>query len=249
MAETQDMIVRIFEDDDILVVDKPSGLVVNKSETTRDATLQDWLQKEYPATFPIQDADAVPASDELDDIAEHDFLSRSGIAHRIDKDTSGILLIAKNVPVFTDLLRQFKSREVEKTYIALVNGEVPEPLIEVDAPIKRHPKVFGKFAVVADGRESKTLIETVKSLDREGNKFTLVNVYPRTGRTHQIRVHLTALNHTIVSDEIYCTRNVLEMNKKYFNRMMLHALSLSFKHPRTNEKVSFVSTLPEEFHL
>jgi 23S rRNA pseudouridine1911/1915/1917 synthase len=234
---------KIYEDDWLIVFDKPIGLVVNRSSTALSGTLQDYMD-ESGVTIPDEEVDeAEPAE------YESDFASRSGIVHRLDKDTSGVLVVAKDIETFKDLQKQFKNRQVKKTYIALVNGRVEEPLLEIDAPIKRNPKNFLKLAVVADGRSAQTDIEKIKDVVIEDQKFTLVKVFPKTGRTHQIRVHLTAISHPVAGDPIYCTANVLKMNEKYFNRLMLHALSITIKHPKTGEFVEYTAELPSEFNL
>ena len=222
----------IYEDKEILVVNKPSGLVVNRSNTYFGNTLQDWVEGKLMFTSN-----------------ESDFSKRSGIVHRLDKDTSGILLIAKNEKSFIKLQKQFKKREVEKQYVCVVNGRVENGYLEINAPLGRNPNNPLKVAVVSGGRESHTLVEKIKEVKLEDNYFTILKIYPKTGRTHQIRVHLSAIRHPIVMDQIYCSNNLLKMNKKYFTRLMLHALKLSFFHPKSDKKVQFETDLPKAFNL
>jgi 23S rRNA pseudouridine1911/1915/1917 synthase len=221
---------KIYEDDFLLVIDKPAGLVVNRSNTSEGVTLQDVIEEDYD----IEETD-------------EEFLSRSGIAHRLDKDTSGVMLVAKDYDTFYGLLDQFKNRLVRKEYIALAHGRIPEDQIEINAPIKRNPKQPLKFAVVSTGKEAITYVEKVKEIVINDNNYTLVKVLPKTGRTHQIRVHLAAMNNFIVGDPIYCPKSLLELDVQSFNRLMLHAKTITFKHPETKEEMTFTSELPEEF--
>jgi len=228
-------IEKFFEDIDLLVLNKPSGLIVNRSGTALSDTLQDLLEVEYKYN-------------EGED-GGGEFVERSGIVHRLDKDTSGLLVVAKNEKAFKDLLSQFKERKAEKEYIAVLCGCLEGEIIEVDAPLKRSPKTPLKFAVVAGGREAFTRFEKQKCLNLDGDEFTLVKVFPKTGRTHQIRVHSLAINHPIAGDNIYCTNKLLEICKKHFSRLMLHSYKLGFFHPKTHKFIQFESKIPEEFSL
>jgi 23S rRNA pseudouridine1911/1915/1917 synthase len=229
----------LYEDQYLVAFDKPSGMVVNRSHTYAGFTLQDFIEAEDPKKFSD--------IDDHDEEEESDYESRSGIVHRLDKDTSGIILTAKDPDTFLNLQIQFKQREITKQYLAIVLGTINEQKIEIDAPIKRHPKFPFKFAVSEEGRESYTVIEKVQNIEKEGNSFTSIRVFPKTGRTHQIRVHLSALNHCIAGDEIYCTRNQLITSQKYFTRLMLHAFSISFIHPKTGGNIILESPVPQEF--
>lgn len=220
----------IFEDDQILVVDKPAGLVVNNSQTSGEITLQN-LVIDYI---------------EVDD-SETEFENRGGIVHRLDKDTSGILLVAKNERSFSDLQKQFKDRAVEKEYIALVIGEIKDDIFEIDAPIARNPRQRMKYAVVAEGKEASTKFEKIKTLEVENMVATFLRAKPLTGRTHQIRVHLAALDHPVVGDSIYSTQDQFDRWKNIFNRLMLHAQKITFRHPINGDKLTFESPLPAEF--
>lgn len=222
----------IFEDNYLVALDKPSGLVVNRSNTHSGVTLQDFVEEQI----------------EMEDETEiTDFTSRSGILHRLDKDTSGVILMAKDPQTFTDILRQFKDRQVKKEYKAVLMGQISDPIIDIDAAIKRNPKFPFKFAISPDGRASQTHIEKVKEFSVSDRIYTSVTVRPKTGRTHQIRVHCAALNHPIACDEIYCTRKEFENSSENFPRLMLHALSIEFKHPKTGGNLLLKSTLPNDF--
>jgi 23S rRNA pseudouridine1911/1915/1917 synthase len=227
----------IFEDNSLIVFDKPSGLIVNKSITAPTDTLQNYLES-------LRDVNA-----EVDEDDDSDFGARSGIVHRLDKDTSGVLVVAKTPEAFVSLQKQFKGRQTKKEYVAIVHGILADNYIEVNAPLKRNPKSPLKFAVVSGGRESITEIEKVKELKLSDCPYTFVKVLPHTGRTHQIRVHLTSLNHPIAGDVLYCTQNLLEQDASRFHRLMLHAQKLGFFHPATHNFVEFTSPLPSEFML
>ncbi|MBN1162714.1 RluA family pseudouridine synthase [Patescibacteria group bacterium] len=225
----------VYEDDDILVVDKPAGLVINRSNTYKGDTLQDFVEAKFDFSEAVFGGD--------------DFINRSGIVHRIDKDTSGIVVISKNREAFDNLLKQFKNREVEKEYIAVVHGSISEDKIEINAPIKRSPKSPLKFAVVAGGRESVTVIEKIKEVSINSHIYTMLKVSPKTGRTHQIRVHLSALGNYIVNDKMYCTNKLLEQGTEVSDRMMLHASKITFKHPKTGTRVEYKSKIPDDFSM
>ncbi len=249
----------IFEDDDIFIINKPIGLTVNRSETTKEVnTLFD--QIEQTATWSL-------VTDNLE------FNNRCGVVHRLDKGTSGLLIIAKNPDSFVNLQSQFKAREVKKEYLALVHGvfDEGEATFTVDAPIGRNPKNRFRNAVVASGRSAVTKFEIVKlstnTLGGSGDptptirnrigserseRSTLVHAYPQTGRTHQIRVHLTALNHPICGDQLYCPQNLykeysLLLEDSHIEpRMFLHAASITFCHPATLSQMNLSAPLPPD---
>jgi len=212
----------IFEDEDILIIEKPAGLTVNRSETAKEETLQDIIDKD----FKIQ-------------------VERSGIVHRIDKETSGLLIIAKTSESFTNLQKQFKERKVKKTYIALVHGELKGEG-EIKVPIGRLPWNRKRFGVLSGGREAVTKYRSVKLIPLNKEILTLLALYPETGRTHQIRVHLKYLNHPIFSDELYAGRKTARSDRKILPRIFLHAAKISFRHPKTGEMMNFESKLPQE---
>lgn len=220
----------LFEDKDFLVIDKPSGIVVNNSDTTADTeTVQDLVKEK------------------IDTQSEDDeFISRGGIVHRLDKETSGLLLIAKNANTFRTLQSQFKERTVKKEYIALVHGEVLPSEGEISVPVGRLPWNRKRFGVLAGGRESKTLYRTIETGEFEGQKLTLLRLSPFTGRTHQIRVHLKYINHPIFGDYLYAGRKVSKKDRKLLDRVFLHAYQISFLHPQTAKPLSFKAELPEE---
>lgn len=221
----------LYEDDSLLILNKPCGLVVNKSQTMKGFTLQDYLLEKI--TLPQGDLD------EQSQI----FVSRAGLAHRLDKETSGVIVVAKNSSALANLMLQFQSREVVKTYLALVHGEVSDPVIVVDAPIARNPRNRLKFAIVKSGKPSCTVVKLINK--SEG--FSLVSAEPKTGRTHQIRVHLAGLNHPVAGDPLYCPKRLLMPDLSRFGRLMLHAWKIEFLHPNNGKKMQFEAKIPSEF--
>ncbi len=213
----------IFEDDFLLVIDKPAGMVVNRAKTVKEETVQDWVG----GYLKIKGRGAG---------------GRAGIAHRLDKETSGLLLIAKTEKSFKDLQKQFKERKVEKKYLALVHGQVKLKKGTIEVPISRSPYNRKKFGVFLGGRPAKTRYEVKKGYPN----FSLLELTPETGRTHQIRVHLKYIGHPVVGDEKYAGRKTARDDRQWCPRQFLHASSLSFSHPGTKKKVSFSSKLPAE---
>jgi len=225
------------ENDDFLVVNKPYGLVVNRSESQKDFTLQDWLENRYQFSKNL--------NSDLE--IESEFLNRSGIVHRLDKETSGVMLCAKNEKSFIFYQNKFKTREVSKKYIAITQRKVLDDRFEIDAPIKRDPKNRFKYAVVRDGKEAQTYFEKIKDFQVENYELSLIYCFPRTGRTHQIRVHLAANLTPVIGDLIYSTNSELENSRNLgFNRLMLHSFELKFSGP-SNEDYNFISKPPEIF--
>ncbi|MCL4389820.1 MAG: RluA family pseudouridine synthase [Patescibacteria group bacterium] len=204
----------IFEDDYLLVVDKPSGLVVNKSETAAGTeTMEDWAAGKF-------------------------------IVHRLDKDTSGLLIIAKTPVALENLQAQFKSRTTVKKYLALVHGKVSPQQGSINAPIARSPFNRMHFGVFPGGREATTDYKTISNFKFQISNFSLLELIPHTGRTHQIRVHLKYLGYPIVADPIYGGRKNLQADKRFCPRLFLHATHLEIAHPQTGEILKFDSPLP-----
>ena len=259
----------IFEDDSLLVIDKPAGLVVGKSETQFAETLEDLLDS-------LPTFSRGPLGNDI---------VRNGIVHRLDKDTSGVIVVAKTKTALESLQAQFKERKTKKEYLALVHGLVESAGV-VEAAIARNPLNREKFTAVPPGRsqsppsrwpngllegarEAVTEYEPVERLQVTGdrlqkifsdfnkiqlrklstihyNLFTLLVVRPKTGRTHQIRVHLKYIGYPIVTDEKYVGRRMYRLDKRWCPRQFLHAKSLSFYHPVTGEWVEFEAPLPQD---
>lgn len=228
-------IEKIYEDENFLVINKPSGLVVNRSNTYKDRTLQDMIEDEYPSLFK--------------GVTDEEFLNRTGIVHRLDKDTSGVILSAKNVDTFYFLQKQFKERKTFKEYEVISHGEIEDEIVEIDAPLARNPKSPLKIAVVSTGKPAFTRIERVKVHNIGDKLYTHLKVFPKTGRTHQIRIHMYALGHPVAGDQIYCAKNLLEYDTEVFGRMMLHARFLGFINPTTQKFQRFETPLPKEFKI
>lgn len=235
-------IEKIYEDEDIIVVNKPSGLVVNRSNTNFSRTLQDIIDEEY-----------ISKLDKSTNDLDKEFFDRSGIVHRLDKATSGVLLIAKTPEAFRFLQKEFKERNIYKEYVAVVHGRIENEEIEIDAPLGRSPNSPLKIAVISSGKRALTKIEKIKEIEIESASekliYTFLKVIPKTGRTHQIRIHLAAIGHPIAGDVIYCSKNLLVNDQKAFGRMMLHARYLGFTNPKTEKFQRFECPLPKEFLL
>ena len=219
----------ILEDDDLLVLSKPPGQTVNRAETTQnEITLQDELEK----YFGIKNS-------------EEGIGGRAGTVHRLDKETSGILVVAKTQEAFEKLQAQFKERTVDKEYLALVHGKT-DPEGEVRAPIDRHPKFRRRFEVVEGGRESATSYRREATLKNGGEIYSYLRVHPLTGRTHQIRVHLKHIGFPVVSDPLYLSDRRLKEDLKFCPRLFLHAASLTFTHPASGARMRFEADLPDD---
>ena len=208
----------LFEDEFLLVLDKPAGLVVHPGAGNREGTLANGLLHHCAGIEVVGGTE------------------RPGIVHRLDKETSGCLVVAKTEQVHRSLADQFASRNVEKTYLALVDGAPRMPHGKIDAAIGRHPIHRQKMAVVERGREALTHYRILDARDGKA----LVQCQPKTGRTHQIRVHLKHLGHSVAGDPVYGRRGK-------FERHMLHAWKLAFTHPVTGKVISFTAPLPEDF--
>ena len=224
----------IFEDNSFLIIDKPSGIVVNRSENAPAGTIQDWVEKEL-RTKNLE----LRTNNE-------DFIKRLGIVHRIDKETSGLLVIAKNSEAFENLQKQFLSREVTKKYLALVHGKIVPVESSIKAPVGRLPWNRRKFGVLPEGREAETAYKVIEHYSRNREVYSYLEVIPHTGRTHQIRIHLKYLGFPLVSDPLYTPQNVCREDRKWCPRLFLHAAYLRLKHPKTEEWMEFKSNLSEE---
>lgn len=238
----------LFEDTDLLVVNKPAGVIVNRSDTTRhETTLQDMVDEYlHKPKNPIRlISQRKPGEWESPEDA---FVNRSGIVHRLDKETSGVMLVAKTVDAFSNLQKQFKERMVTKSYKALAHGKIVPTTGEISVPVGRLAFNRKRFGVVAGGRESLTEYRVLHYLENEKNHetLTLVELFPKTGRTHQIRVHLQYIGHPIFGDELYAGRKVSREDRKILPRVFLHAATITFLHPSTGKQMSFEAPFPEE---
>ena len=221
----------VYEDETLVVVNKPAGLVVHPAAGTPSGTLANALAYHFQH-LPSGGTGVRP-----------------GIVHRLDRDTSGLLVVAKTEVALENLSDQFRDRKVFKSYVALVHGRVLANSGKIDQPLARDPSNRTRMAVVRGGRSALTLYRVRQSFDR----FTLLDVELKTGRTHQIRVHLAWLKHPVVGDETYgggrdntIQDPRLRAQIRNLNRHFLHAEKLAFTHPKTNEVVKFESPLPAE---
>lgn len=231
----------IFQNEDLIVVDKPAGITVNNSDTTKgQITVQDWIEQELNFKSINSNSDK-----------ESDFYKRAGIVHRLDKETSGILIIAKNQSSFLDLQMQFKERTVKKVYLSLAHGKVTPDTGEINVPVGRLPWSRKQFGILPGGRESKTLYKVVNNfLDKPTKEIlSLVELYPMSGRTHQIRVHLKYIGHPVFSDFLYAGRKTARKDRKRIPRVFLHAYKISFLDPTTKKSIDLESPLPVELKL
>ena len=219
--EPQDIPLDIlYEDSDIIVINKKSGMVVHPAVGNYKDTLVNAL------LFHCKDLSGINGK------------IRAGIVHRIDKDTSGLLVACKNDLSHKNLSQQFMDHQVNKIYYCLVNGVIPHNVGLIDAPIGRDPQSRQQMAVVENGKEARTHFKVLERFE----KNTLVEVKLETGRTHQIRVHMKYIGYPLVGDPIYGVRKVVGDNGQF-----LHAKKLEFYHPRTNKFMSFETPLPEDF--
>jgi len=242
----------LYEDQDIVVIDKPVGIICNRAETVKVETLQDWWVDKYG---DIGERDKVKVASEYMGEDEKYFLERSGLVHRLDKETSGVMIMAKTVPAFVELLRQFKEREVQKSYVALTHGIWKVKHGEISLPIARRRDDRQKMGVVESGRESVTGYRVISEYkkwefprelrveERGYTGFTLVEFKPKTGRMHQIRVHSRHMGHPIVGDEQYGGRKRSREDRKWCGHVMLQAKTLELTHPITKERVMWASNL------
>jgi 23S rRNA pseudouridine1911/1915/1917 synthase len=232
----------LYEDKDILAIDKPSGISVHSDGRTKEKTITDWVLKNYPKMKNVGE----PMGE----------IDRPGIVHRLDRETSGVLLLAKNKKTHELLKKQFTEREIKKIYLAIVNGWVKNDHGIINKPIGRSPADFRRRLAGRGARgEMREAITEYKVLKRftspqpspynkgEGAKFTYLEVKPKTGRTHQIRVHLKFLNHPVVCDSLY---NGAGVCPKGLSRLALHAKEIVFKNLK-NEVVKVESPIPTEF--
>ena len=238
----------LYEDDELIVINKPAGITVNRAETTRhEITVQDWAEEKMGLKpEDIEGMNEQDTSGEYNPIVE--FGKRGGVVHRLDKETSGILLLAKNPTTFVKLQQQFKERTVKKVYRALAHGEITPKEGEINVPVGRLPWSRKQFGIVPGGRESKTLYKVIQYYKNPKTKEILseVELYPYSGRTHQIRVHLKYIGHPIFADFLYAGRKTSRSDRNILPRVFLHAAKISFTHPTTGDVVSFEAPLPEE---
>jgi 23S rRNA pseudouridine1911/1915/1917 synthase len=223
----------IFADDEIIVVNKPAGMTVHPAPGHPAGTLVDALLARFP---------------ELATMAEPDSVLRPGIVHRLDKDTSGVMVVARTPFSRTALSRQFKERSVSKTYLAIVKGKVARDRLTIERPVGRHPVERKRMSVRShaprDAVSHLTVLARFDAANADDAGASLVRVKPDTGRMHQIRVHLASIGHPCLGDPLYGGKAV---SGGFFQRQALHALALSLTHPRSGERLEFIAPLPPDF--
>ncbi len=218
----------IYEDEQLLVINKPAGMIVNQSATTKDKkTIQDWLVEK-----------GIGLETE-----------RNGIVHRLDKGTSGLLIIAKDNKSLKTIQSQFKNRLVKKEYLALVHGRLEPAKGSIKAPITRNPFNPQRFGVFVGGKKAETEYELQKVYQRNNQTYSLVKLKPVTGRTHQLRVHLKHLGYPIVTDEWYGGRKKYKQDLNWCSRLFLVAVKIEFKNPKTGKQISLEVKLDQELKI
>jgi 23S rRNA pseudouridine1911/1915/1917 synthase len=234
----------VYDDEYLAVINKPAGMVVHPGAGISSGTLANAIAYR----FKIQNSEFKIENDPILNL-ESETRNRIGIVHRLDKDTSGLIVVAKTQEILEALSEQFRARTVFKSYVALVHGELEQNAGTIDQPIAREKHNRTKMSVRAHGRNAVSLWK----VKRRFEKFTLLGVEIKTGRTHQIRVHCAYINHPVVGDETYNagrdkTVANLEIRQAIadLNRFFLHAEKLSFTHPKTGERLNFTAPLPPE---
>ncbi len=232
----------VFEDEFLAVINKPAGMVVHPGAGVRSGTLANAIAHHFKFNIPDSKLSESGTWDPGSGI-------RVGIVHRLDKDTSGLILVAKDEQTHQALAEQFRDRTVQKKYVALVHGNIAENSGKIERPIARDRWHRTKMTVAANGRHALSLWKVRERFE----KFTLLEVDIKTGRTHQIRVHLASINHPVVGDATYNegrdnTIANAEVRKaiEKLNRFFLHSQRLTFTHPKTGERLTFTSELPTE---
>ena len=223
----------LYEDNDVVVINKPPGIMVHPDGVSKEETISDWMLEKYPASKDVGEAMVLKNGQKI---------TRPGVVHRLDKDTSGVLIIAKTDAAHTALKEQFQNRSVEKKYLAIVYGVPKEKKGIIDAPIGRSAQNFKMWSAQRGARG--TLREAITEyavLTDDGN-LAVLKLSPKTGRTHQLRVHMKYLNYPIVCDMLYAPKRECAFNLK---RMALHAHSLELRLPSGDSK-KFIAEVPSD---
>jgi len=216
----------IHEDDEILVINKPSGIIVHDAPSVNEATLVDWLKKKNISLSTISGE------------------QRHGIVHRLDKGTSGVLVIAKTNESHVKLSKQLEDKTMGRYYLAVIDIPLKDDIV-IDKPIYRNPNNRLKMGIVPHGKNAKTAFKKLilnKNIQANSKKYELICAKLFTGRTHQIRVHLESINRSILGDNLYGFKG----NDDSINRVYLHAYCLYLVHPKTNKLVNFVANIPDD---
>ncbi len=233
----------LYEDAEVLVVNKPAGIMVHEDGRSEGHTLVDWFVDRIPEAKEVGEPGESPESKPL---------KRSGVVHRLDRDTSGVLVLAKTQDSFLHLKQQFHDRHVHKEYRAFVYGRMNQESGTIDRLIGRNANDFRKHSAErgAKGvlRDAVTYWETIGIGECEGESFSYVKLFPKTGRTHQLRVHLKAIDRPIIMDSLYAGKRVEQSNNLYMTRLALHAHGLKILLPSGEEK-RFIASVPLDFEI
>lgn len=223
----------IYQDEDLVIINKPAGIVSNRAESVEGETLQDFMQLHYPDNFLDKNPDS------------QEFVNRTGLLHRLDKETSGVMVLAKNAKTFSFIKQQFMQRKTKKWYVALVHGKVQPKWGTVNLPIKRNMLNRRRFTVKVEGKMARTIYSLQENYTYQGQDFSLLSLQLLTGRTHQIRVHMSYLGYPLMSDPLYLGKR-LENDLKLCPRLFLHAQKLRFIHPKSLREVEFTADLADD---
>jgi 23S rRNA pseudouridine1911/1915/1917 synthase len=224
----------LYEDKNIVAVEKPAGLIVHPDGKTVEPALTDWVLKKYPKTKDVGEPIVT---------TENGTIERPGIVHRLDRGTSGIILIAKTKEGHACLKEQFQNRTVTKKYLAIVHGDMKDPYGNITLPIGRSSADFRRWSTSINSRGEMRPAETWWTLIAKGGGYSLVEVEPKTGRTHQIRVHFQAIQHPVACDELYAPNKPCVIGLK---RTALHAFEITFINCE-GEKIHVKSCIPKDF--
>lgn len=235
-----DLITILYEDNEVVVIDKPVGLVIHPDGRTKEYTIVDWVREHYPEVVDAQVGEPIV-------LTNSETIEKPGIVHRIDRETSGVLIIAKTEESFLNLKSQFQARTIKKNYKAFVHGFFKETKGTIDKPIGRSTSDFRKWSAEhgarGELRPSMTEYSVLGQGEVDGVKLSYLDVFPHTGRTHQIRVHLKSIGHSILGDKLYAPKAPLALG---FDRVALHASSIAFRSLKGEEKM-VEAPLPEDF--
>ncbi len=234
MKSILDKISVLYEDGDVLVINKPAGLVAHADGKREELALTDWVESNYPASKGVGE----PIT-----LANARVIERSGIVHRIDRETSGVMLVAKNQEAFICLKKQFQNREIEKIYHTFVWGEMKDDEGIINRPIGRSKRDFRQWSAQRGARGAMREAITYYKVITKNGGFTFVEAMPKTGRTHQIRVHFKAINHPIVCDSLYASKKEKALG---FERLALHSRSIEFS-LLDGKLLKVVAPYPEDF--
>jgi len=242
----------IYEDENILAVNKPAGIAVHPDGRTKEYTLSDWVAENYPSIRgvgePIKLTHGLPAAHGMAQVGHArrqagGEIPKHGIVHRLDRDTSGVMIIAKNQEAFLFFKKQFQDRMVKKTYHAIVYGRVKEKKGVIDKPIGKSRSDFRQWSAEAGARGTLREATTEYELLKSTKDFSYLSLHPKTGRTHQIRVHLKAIGHPILCDKLYASKRPCSGGP---GRMALHAFSISINTPNSTH-ITIEAPVPGDF--